>query len=197
MDQDEVTIQTLLEKREFDYLYFTKKVIARFSDNLTRAAQQYLKTDRSIMWWSVDRIVKLPKYVTVKGNVELYPGDLLKTATGEVVLTEDNVHEYVNTFHLIVPMALLDSGSATMLYKHIRDYHLIANALEGDDLVGYLNSLEDAPVSEAELIKDPKHEKILEKITKPLSVDGFDTDGLSDEQVLNIRLFSDTPRGLN
>lgn len=193
--EDLLGIEVLLSKRDYDFQSFTKKIIDRFVEKLTRAAQVYLKTDRPIHWYSIDKLSKVPHYAVVVGNIEIRPGDVIKTADGEIVVDEATVRNYANTYRAYVPMKLLDEGTTTLLYKHLRDFSSISKMLSEEDLIKYLNAVGD--INQAELINDPKHEKILDKMTKPLVVDGFDTETLSDDQILSINIFSNNTRGVH
>lgn len=181
----DISIELLLNKRDYDTAAFTKQIIALFGKNLNQAINLIYKNDRDIQWKRIERFTLIPGYITLSGNVEVRVGDMLRTVDGEVLITDENVTAYTNSLRYVLKSSILQHGTVEDIYQHVTFVESMANAMNEEELITLLRS---GVVCHSSAIADPNVEPILEKITRPTIFESFKTELLSDEQFASLRL---------
>jgi hypothetical protein len=180
----ELTVDMLLSKRDYDGQAFTRKIIELFSANLTKAVQMQNKYDRAIKWNKVERFPSIDNYVVVMGEVEVRPGDVLSTASGEVLIDDTNINQFTRPVKYVLNSKILQHGTVEALYQHIMFVASSASSLSEADLIQVLRS---GAVSDNLVLENPTLKPILDKITRPTSFEGFDTSTLDEAQFNTLR----------
>ena len=189
----EPSLYLLVQKRDYDFSAFTRKIISSFSDKLTKAVHMYQKTDRNILWHRIEAYEKIEGFVVVVGSVEIKVGDMLKTRDGEVLMTEDNIDAFVNTVRFFVHSGKLQHASLEEFYQHLCFVVEITQTLPESEALEVLNN---EVFDQTSFIESPMVANILEKLTRPTIVENFDVSGLTDEQVKTLRLNSNISQGV-
>lgn len=183
----EPTLNMLLAKRDFDFAAFSKKIIEIFGERLTKAVRMTIKSDRHITWHSVADFPAVDNFVVVSGSLEVRPGDMLNTESGQLLATEENYKNITNPVRYILSAKVLQFGSVEAIFQHINFVDSLATTLESDEIVRVLN----AQVFDTEsMLENPMMADVLNQITRPTVYESFDATQLSDEQFQSLRLCS-------
>lgn len=180
----ELSLNMLLNKRDYDNLAFTKNIIALFSANLTKAVQMFYKYDRDVKWTHIERFDAVDGYVLVKGEVEVRPGDVLTLPEGEVMVDDKNIHLYTRPLYYALNGKVLQHGTVEDLFQHVSFVDEVSKTLPEAEVIKVLRS---GAVSANVVMENPTLKPILEKITRPTSFESFDTSTLSEEQFNSLR----------
>ena len=181
----DLTIDMLLSKRDYDYLAFTRKILDLFADKLSKAVQMQFKFDRGVNWESVERFRAVDRYVIVKGEAELRPGDTLNTPEGPVLITEENLNQWRHPLRYVLDSKVLQNGTLEDLYQHITCVAELARELPEAELI---HALRSGAINNHDMMGNPVLAPILERITRPSVFESFDTHGLTEEQYNSLRL---------
>lgn len=180
-----VSIELLLNKRDYDTRAFTKQIIALFGDRLTKAIHMKYKMTRPIEWKSIVSFPNLEGYITISGDTEVWVGDLLNTPQGEAIVTEENIDQFTNSIYYILKANILQYGTVEDILQHINFVEMLAKTLSETEL---LDALRRGATSEVTAIEDPTLAPILEKITRPTVFELFKTEELSEDQFTSLRM---------
>lgn len=180
----ELSLDMLLNKRDYDNRMFTKKIIELLSANLTKAVQMLYKFDRGVKWTQVERFSAVDNYVLIRGEVELRPGDVLTLHDGDVLLDETNINGFTRPIHFTLNSKILQHGTVEAIYQHVAFVDSVAKTLPEAEIIKVLRS---GAVSENVVMSNPTLKPILERITRPTSFESFDTSELSEEQYNTLR----------
>lgn len=181
----DLTLNLLLNKRDYDYAAFSRKIIAMFSEKLTKAVQMQFKFDRDIVWTSVDSFRAVDGYVLVHGTVEVQAGDIITVEGEEILITEDNIRKYHRPLRYVLNARVLQHGSLETLFQHIIFVTELAVNLTDAEIVPALLSGE---LNNANVTDNPVLAPIIEKITRPSVFESFDTQDLTPTQYQSLRL---------
>lgn len=181
----EPSLELLLNKRDYDYMTFTKKLIDMFGAKLSKAVQMHYKIDRTITWYKCDRFNAIEGFVLVMGDVEIQPGDMIRTPDGDIVATLENKHTLSNTVRYILSSKVLQHGTVEAIYQHVIFVETLAREATEEQIYEILsNEVFDTNT----LIENPEYAGILNKITRPTTFESFDTSELTEEQYNSLRL---------
>lgn len=183
----EPSLYLLVQKRDYDFSAFTRKIIASFSEKLTKAVHMFQKTDRAIRWNRIEAYDQIDGFVVVVGSVEIRVGDMLQTREGEVLMTEENIDNFTNTVRFFVHSNKLQNASLEEFYQHLCFVVEITQTLPETEAIEILrNEVYD----QTTFLESPLVANILDKLTRPTVVENFDVSDLTDEQVRALRLNS-------
>lgn len=185
MEYPEISLDTMIDKRDHDKMRFTAKIVEVFGEALTEAAKQIIQLDRGIHWFSVERAPGAPSYLIVQGYTELRPGDVLKVSGVDVFIDERNINDYNNKVTFTVATAMLQTRNAKRLYDHMQ---FVIQASREAPMGALVEILERGVQSEMELYVEPEHKELLERYTRPRYLAGFSTDELSEDQLQSLQL---------
>jgi hypothetical protein len=185
--ENDLSSYILVKSRDLEYKLATKQIISKFEERLQTALQSLFKTQRSMIFTDVSLLPNIENYVYVSGYLELIVGDIVLLNNKEIILDETNINSYKNQFKITISTKTLDSGEPKEILDNINDIQRLQSVLSADDLVEYLKNTDDLP--QAELVKSKKYDDILNKITKPKSIDVFDVSNLTDSQISQLVYF--------
>lgn len=181
----DLTLNLLLNKRDYDQATFSRKIIDIFSEKLTKAVQMQYKFERDILWTGIDSFRAVDGYVLVYGSAELKPGDIITVGEEEIVITEQNIRQYHRPLRYVLNARVLQHGTLEALFQHIVFVTELAVNLSDAEIVPALKSGE---LNNANVTDNPILLPIIEKITRPSVFESFDTHELSPDQYQALRL---------
>lgn len=180
-----VSLQTFIDKRDFDKANMTNRFFDIVREPLTEAAKRITGLDREFEWTSVERTIGTAHYVSIHGYISLAVGDNIRVNGEEVFITEANIDRYNNSFNATVALPILQTLDANRIHDHIKfTLHVIRNH-PAEIIVEMLNKVIE---SDVHLVVAPEHQALLEKMTRPRYIGGFDTINLTEEQVNALQL---------
>ncbi len=191
-------ISSLLCKRDVDFDNITNNVIEIVEPNIIKAVQYFLNKVRKMTLLSLERMDVLPGFCMLRLNMSPNVGDIVNTNKGQVVIDESNCNKFLQNIELMVSLKALDTNSAFVIYKNIKDVNHIA-ATSKEDTVEKLLKYNTLPLDEdnininileTHIIENPEFADILEILTKPedISILGFDINSLNDQQIVNLKI---------
>lgn len=184
-----VSLETFIDKRDFDKQNMTTRFFDVIKEPLTEAAKRITGLDREFDWTTVERTLGTNQYVNIHGYISLKSGDNITVNGVEVLITEDNIQNYNNSFNATVALPILQTLNADKIYEHIKfTLHVIRN--HPPEII--IEMLTKVIESDVHLVVSPEHQVLLEKMTRPRYVGGFDTTNLTEEQILQLNLVSNT-----
>jgi len=161
----------------------THVILAKIKDKLDTAVQMTLSTD-NVTWQTIERHPQIPNNVNVMGYTRVKVGATIKINGEDVLITEENKNLYTNTVRFVIPVSLLESGTAIQIYNFLRELTEISVMLTEKDLMEILN---DPNFDGAKSLYDyPKFANIMEKATRPKTFMDFATDDLTEEQIKSL-----------
>ena len=179
----ETSLASLLDARELSYMRHTHVILAKIKDKLDTAVQMTLSTD-NVTWQTIERHPQIPNNVNVMGYTRVKVGATIKINGEDVLITEENKNLYTNTVRFVIPVSLLESGTAIQIYNFLRELTEISVMLTEKDLMEILN---DPNFDGAKSLYDyPKFANIMEKATRPKTFMDFATDDLTEEQIKSL-----------
>lgn len=187
--KDYVDVRTLVKKRDIDSANKTKEILAHLHDKLSRAAKLYIKADKEVAWFSIEKIDGLDTYAKISGRVVLEQGDVVATEDGPMVIDENNINSFQNVLTFYIPYELLDYGTHTEIYDHIMNIQKAAETMGPEEMFEYLRNAND--LTTARLLSDDSLDAILDQVTRPERVEDFSTRSLSDEQITQVKALAE------
>lgn len=177
---EETTLASLLDARELSYTKHTHVILSKVKDKLDTAVQMTLNTS-NVVWQTLERHPQLPNNVNVMGYNKVIVGTTIPINGADVLITEENKNLYTNTVRFVIPVALLENGTAIQIYNFLRELTEISVMLTESDLMEILNDPNfDGARS---LYEYPKFANIMEKATRPKTFMDFATDDLTEDQI--------------
>jgi hypothetical protein len=177
---EETTLASLLDARELSYMRHTHVILSKIREKLDTAVQMALNTS-NVTWQTVERHPQIPNNVNVMGYNKVTVGTTIPINGEDVLITEENKNLYTNTVRFVIPISLLENGSAIQIYNFLRELTEISVMLTEKDLMDILNDPDfDGARS---LYEYPKFANIMEKATRPKTFMDFSTDDLTEEQI--------------
>lgn len=184
MESTTFSLEAAIDKRDYDSLRFTKRIFDMIRVPLTEATRRIISMERDIEWISIEKTLGINSYVNIQGRVVLKEGDTVSVKGKPLVITAENIDKYFNTISLTSSVVILESMNVDAIYEHIQ---FVMDAIKNNTFEVLLEILEKN-IYHAALLADPEHEKLLEKVTRPRYVGGFDTRPLSPEQTELLQL---------
>lgn len=191
-------ISSLLCKRDVDFDTITNSVVGTVGTNVIKAVQYFLNKVRKMQLLSLERMDVLPGFCMLKLTMCPNVGDIINTNKGQIVIDESNINKFLQNIELMVSMKALDTNSAFVIYKSIKDVNQIATSSKEDTVERLLkyNSIPldeeniNINVLESHIMENPDFSDILEILTKPedISILGFDINSLDDQQIVNLKI---------
>lgn len=191
-------ISSLLCKRDVDFDTITNSVVGTVGANVIKAVQYFLNKVRKMQLLSLERMDVLPGFCMLKLTMCPNVGDIINTNKGQIVIDESNINKFLQNIELMVSMKALDTNSAFVIYKSIKDVNQIATSSKEDTVERLLkyNSIPldeeniNINVLESHIMENPDFSDILEILTKPedISILGFDVNNLDQGQITNLKI---------
>lgn len=191
-----VSLQTFIDKRDFDKANMTNRFFDIVREPLTEAAKRITGLDREYQWTSVERTIGTSQYVTVHAYISLAFGDNIRVNGEEVLITEANIERYNNSFNATIALPILQTLDAQRIHDHIKFTLNVIRTQPAELIVEMLNKVIE---SDVHLVVAPEHQELLEKMTRPRYISGFDTINLTEEQTnaLQLTINSAEPKSTN
>lgn len=185
--ENPTTLQDILDFREHTYSMLTREAIKLFGPTLTGAANRYLNNTAEIDWTAIELIDTLEGYVRVIGFFLPTIGSTITVEGKEVHIDKDNVYLYKQVIRLVLPIKLIESGNLDRLAMFIKDLSAIAavaTELEIENILKeyYFDDMKD-------LTSSNSYYKMLDRVTKPKEVMGFEVTGLTDSQIAALHMY--------
>lgn len=175
----DLSISTLIDKRDYDLRRATAKIIEIFGESLTIASKRIIGVDRNIEWVAMERTQKTKSYVNMTGHVEIREGDTINVGGEQIVVQAHETRKYNNVFVVTVAMRVLETLNADLIQQNIK---FVVEAIKTTSPEALVELLESGVNNQMELYVAPEHQKLLERVTRPRYVAGFDTHDLTKEQ---------------
>ncbi len=181
------TLLELLDFRDYTYSVLTDDATRLFSAKLTDAVNAFLHSTVPINWQHVERITSLDGFVRVIGSSIPAIGEIIKVEDEHITITPDNATHYTQLARFVLPTTMLESGTSLQIFQFIKDVTAISSLISDAELEHVLREyiLDDT----IELTSQPAYISMMDKITKPSDVLGFDTDTLTDAQIKSLHMF--------
>lgn len=195
MDADDIkrllekptTLQDILDFREYTYSMLTREAIKLFEPTLTDAVSHYLNSTSEIDWTAIEPVNTLEGYVRVTGFTLPTIGSIITVEGKEVHIDKDNVYRYKQIIRFVLPIKLIESGNRNRLVAFIKDLSAIAavaTELEIENILKeyYFDEMKD-------LTSSNSYHKMLDRVTKPKEVMGFEATSLTDSQIAALHMY--------
>ncbi len=195
MDADDIkrllekptTLQDILDFREYTYSMLTREAIKLFGPTLTGAVSHYLNSTAEIDWTAIEPVNTLEGYVRVTGFTLPTIGSIITVEGKEVHIDKDNVYRYKQIIRFVLPIKLIESGNRNRLVAFIKDLSAIAavaTELEIENILKeyYFDEMKD-------LTSSNSYYKMLDRVTKPKEVMGFEATSLTDSQIAALHMY--------
>lgn len=195
MDADDIkrllekptTLQDILDFREYTYSMLTREAIKLFGPTLTGAVSHYLNSTAEIDWTAIEPVNMLEGYVRVTGFTLPTIGSIITVEGKEVHIDKDNVYRYKQIIRFVLPIKLIESGNRNRLVAFIKDLSAIAavaTELEIENILKeyYFDEMKD-------LTSSNSYHKMLDRVTKPKEVMGFEATSLTDSQIAALHMY--------
>ncbi len=195
MDADDIkrllekptTLQGILDFREYTYSMLTREAIKLFGPTLTDAVSHYLNSTSEIDWTAIEPVNTLEGYVRVTGFTLPTIGSIITVEGKEVHIDKDNVYRYKQIIRFVLPIKLIESGNRNRLVAFIKDLSAIAavaTELEIENILKeyYFDEMKD-------LTSSNSYHKVLDRVTKPKEVMGFEATSLTDSQIAALHMY--------
>jgi hypothetical protein len=180
MDYSSISIEAAIDKRDFDKKRLTERIFDVFREPLSDAARRLITLDREITWVSIERIPHTLGFVTLQGRVGLKVGDVISVEGKPLVIDDNNLDKYHNILNLTASMIVLESKDVNVIHEHLQFMLDVMKSGQPQLLSDIMNG---NVKTNADLLSNPEHKDILEKLTRPRYISGFDTVSMSPEQV--------------
>ena len=191
----ELSLETMILKRDFDFLAFTNKIMSTYDKNLREAVRMFYKIDRDVEWQRLDRLNEIPGYLVIIGKFLVSIGDVVVKNGVEVIVDRENIHEAVPQIRLVLHANIVQNGTPKAIHQHMQFVQsLSASGITEAELVKVLNS---GATTDMPTVENPAVNSIIEKITRPALVDSFDATALTEDQYNVLRLQQNATTTLN
>ena len=194
MEDEKTSLCDALNFREAAYANFTEQALKPIQEKLSQAAALFLKIDSPIIWSDIKALVSQPKCLMVFGYV-LHPiGKILQLNEETFVeITPENVHLFKRTFRFIFDMTLLEKGTTVQILKFMIDLTAISDPATEEELDKLMTeyNYDTSPL----LTSCDIYNRILERITKPTEIAGFNASLLNDDQIKMLHSLSNCVSG--
>jgi hypothetical protein len=191
-------VSTLICKRDVDFDTVTNKIIESVEANIIKAVQYFINKVRKMKLVSIEQMEVLPGFCMLKLVMLPNSGDIINTNKGEIVVDETTISKFVQNIEIMLSLKALDSNSAFVIFKNMKEINGIALSSK-EDTVEKLLKYNTIPLDEnnvnvnildTQILNNPEFSDILDALTKPeeISIMGFDIDSLNIEQISNLKV---------
>ncbi len=183
-------LSKMLQQRIHTFAVQTSAIFKKIEDRLTPAFQRVFEApDRRIVWTGIDSLDGTDRAILVSGYMGLKVGDIISIQDQTITIDEKNVNEYNKFVKFAFPIIMLELASVDELVEHMNRMSKIVTAMDvpPEQLAKMLDKIADA--FETKLLNDPTKIDLIDSVTKPESVLGFEASALSDEQIRKLKLY--------
>lgn len=191
----EMSLNSLMQMRELMYTKYTKIMFFKFESRLSPAVQRIMKIDQPIIWETIETLETLSGFSTVMGYFRPNIGDKLPDMNGNIVeIDEVTIKHFRSIIRFFIPTTLLEHGSEEELYDFLSNLQYISTLVNADELIELLKDphtfklyTDQADIPEKATISEALS-GIIEAITKPAELYGFNTKNMTAEQINQLSL---------
>ena len=173
-----------LSNRDKIYNEISLEILSHYKDKLDKAIQFFIKDDRQLEWTSIRVADKGNKFVIISGSLLLNVNDIVTFSDGTSYKLTDENQNFKQSLELLIPITILENGTSEELYKKIGDYHQLCGILSLSNLIDLINKINCSDLSE---ILNNDH--VIDRITRPEKVAGFNTNNMTDDQIKQLMLY--------
>lgn len=181
-------LEQSLKHRKLVYDQITRDILNNYKNILNKSLFLYARQERKIEWYDIFVIPFLPNHVEVQGLLITEIGDTIFVENDKTIkIDESNYFEYKDNssvFRTVIPIKALEESDCLTICKSMKAYDDVMKLLSFGEIVDII--LKYNVTSFIEFFENPI---ILEKITRPKQLAGFDTGNLSEEQFNKLKLF--------
>lgn len=192
----DMSIDSLIQMRESAYLKHTSLILFKIIDRLTPSVQKLLKITQPVVWETIESMDTLKNFCTVMGHFKPNIGDKLPDINGNIVqIDEVTINQFKSIVRFFIPTALLEHGSEKELFDFLSNLQYISTMVQPDELFEilkdpysfkmYIDSDTDIP-KDATVVQAMNN--IIEAVTKPAELYGFNTKNMSSDQINQLSL---------
>lgn len=189
-DDEEINserILDLLEERSKIYAQITERVLNSFGDCLTEVIKKYSSEDTDVILRDIQTIDSLNGFVKVEATGWPAVGITIAVDGGQVKIDESNKNLFKRVIRLVLPVKLLITRDVENLVKFATDLSYIIPIASDPDIEKLLKMYYNGP---SKTLSDvPSYYLILEKQTRPKTVEDFSTATLSEKQLDALNMF--------
>lgn len=192
----DMSIDSLMQLRESLYMKQTAQILFKVTDRLDPAVQKMLKVTQPIIWETIESMDTIKNFCTIMGYFRPNIGDKLPDINGNIVeIDKVSVNQFKSIVRFFIPMALLEHGSEKEIFDFLSNLQYISTIVQPDELMEILKDPQSFKVfidSDVDLPKDATVTQaingIIEAVTKPAELYGFNTKNMSTEQINQLSL---------
>lgn len=168
----------------------TTDIIESFGEKLVKAyGITFDQEDIKITWGEIRQLGGNPDILVIPGKIEMNVGDIIEVENGKVTITEENIEEYSETASLMFPVIMLEVATPEELSKYMTAIFEEGGKDEDDSKLVEFVKQQGIKFEEA-LLEDSDR---LEALTKERFIGGFDTEGLTENQIRQLRWYTENP----
>ncbi|WAX21708.1 hypothetical protein [Stenotrophomonas phage RAS14] len=182
-------INKLINERNEDLKAANLKIGQVYGDKLTKVFSiLYSKPNLAITWELVE--LQSKKVVNVSGRFQLEIGEVVKVGEESVTVTAENQSSHNRFANFTFPIIMLETATVEELVEFVNK---ISNYGAGDTITSadIRKMIEDeADTFENALLENPERLEALTKPKRPQTLHGFSTEGLTDNQFLQLSWYN-------
>ena len=129
----------------------------------------------------------IPEHANITGISYPNTGDILSIDGGDIVITEENRTNYKINITVLMPLRLLDEPDYKKMLSFMKILGQLNEIKPHDEVVKLLMTDKIETISNMKNIED--NSVIVEILTAPTSIDGFDVTKLTNLQKMSINLY--------
>lgn len=192
----DMSIDSLIQMRESSYAKHTAHILFKVTPRLDPAVQKMLKITQSLTWETIESMDTLKNFCTIMGHFRPKIGDKLPDIQGNIVEIDDvTINQFKSIVRFFIPTALLEHGTEAEIFDFLSNLQYISTIVQPDELMEILKDPQGFKLfvdSDADLPKDATVAQaincIIEAVTKPAELYGFNTKNMSFEQMNQLTL---------
>lgn len=185
---DKIKVRTLLEYRDVTYHKVTAEIFKLFDIELNKAVKLFIQNDRQVILEDITAST-VPDHMRISAYSIPNVGDIIVNGEDKVVVTNENLYDFKLPMILTVPDRLLDCPDHKAIYRFLSALSDLNSKKPAEEVIDIIKTTKLEDLNGYYNLEDNK--KVVEILTAPTTVDGFDTTGLSETQRQSIKFFMD------
>lgn len=183
------TINKLINERNEDLKAANLKIGQVYGDKLTKVFSiLYSKPDLTITWELVE--LRSKKTVDVSGRFQLEIGEVVKKGETSVTVTAENQSSHNRFANFTFPIIMLESATVEELVEFVNKVskYGAGESITADDIRKMIEA--EADLFENALLDNPERLEAVTKPSRPKTLHGFSTEGLTENQFLQLSWYN-------
>lgn len=182
-------INKLINERNEDLKTANLKIGQVYGDKLNKVFSiLYSKPNLAITWELVE--LQSKKTVNVSGRFQLEIGEVVKVGEESVTVTAENQSSHNRFANFTFPIIMLETASVEELVEFVNKIskYGATESITAADIRKMID--EEADVFENTLLESPDRLEALTKPKRPSTLHGFSTEGLTEDQFLQLSWYN-------